>query len=205
MRKIAVLSSDLFGSARALKAQIEEIAEGDTDIIIGTQLVAKGHNFPRLTLVGVVDADLGLAGLGPARGGTHVPADAAGGGARGAGRGQGVALMQTFQPEHPVIRAILSGDEEGFWRAEAAEREATGMPPYGRLAGIIISADAAAAFDLGSIWRAMTRRSGGGRRRLWPRARAHRAGARPAPGAASGQGAQGRAHAGRPSPGGPPA
>jgi primosomal protein N' (replication factor Y) len=60
--KIAVLSSDLFGSARALKAQIEEIAEGDTDIIIGTQLVAKGHNFPRLTLVGVVDADLGLQG-----------------------------------------------------------------------------------------------------------------------------------------------
>jgi hypothetical protein len=61
-----------------------------------------------------------------------------------------VALLQTFQPEHPVIRAILGGDEEAFWRAEAAEREAAGMPPYGRLAGIIISAgDAASAFDLG--------------------------------------------------------
>jgi primosomal protein N' (replication factor Y) len=84
--RIAVLSSDLFGSARALKAQIEEIAEGDTDIIIGTQLVAKGHNFPRLTLVGVVDADLGLQGGRPARGGAHIPADAAGLGARGAGR-----------------------------------------------------------------------------------------------------------------------
>jgi primosomal protein N' (replication factor Y) len=59
--------------------------------------------------------------------------------------------LQTFQPEHPVIRAILSGDEEGFWRAEAAEREQAGMPPYGRLAGIIISApEAAAAFDLGT-------------------------------------------------------
>jgi primosomal protein N' (replication factor Y) len=58
--------------------------------------------------------------------------------------------MQTFQPEHPVIRAILGGDEEAFWRAEAGEREAAGMPPYGRLAGIIISAgDAASAFDLG--------------------------------------------------------
>ena len=58
----AVLSSDLFGSARALKSAIEEIAEGDIDLIIGTQLVAKGHNFPRLTLVGVIDADLGLQG-----------------------------------------------------------------------------------------------------------------------------------------------
>jgi primosomal protein N' (replication factor Y) len=147
---IAVLSSDLFGSARALKAQIEEIAEGDTDIIIGTQLVAKGHNFPRLTLVGVVDADLGLQGgdLRAAERTFQLMRQVSG----RAGRADkpGVALLQTFQPEHPVIRAILGGDEEAFWRAEAAEREAAGMPPYGRLAGIIISAnDAASAFDLG--------------------------------------------------------
>jgi primosomal protein N' (replication factor Y) len=149
--KFAILSSDLFGSARALKAQIAEIAEGETDIIIGTQLVAKGHNFPRLTLVGVIDADLGLQGsdLRAAERTFQLMRQVSG----RAGRAEvpGVALMQTFQPEHPVIRAILSGDEEGFWRAEAAEREATGMPPFGRLAGIIISADeAAAAFDLGT-------------------------------------------------------
>jgi primosomal protein N' (replication factor Y) len=149
--KLAILSSDLFGSARALKAQIEEIAAGETDIIIGTQLVAKGHNFPRLTLVGVIDADLGLQGsdLRAAERTFQLMRQVSG----RAGRADvpGVALMQTFQPEHPVIRAILSGDEEGFWKAEAAEREATGMPPYGRLAGIIISADeAAAAFDLGT-------------------------------------------------------
>jgi primosomal protein N' (replication factor Y) len=149
--KLAILSSDLFGSARALKAQISEIAEGETDIIIGTQLVAKGHNFPRLTLVGVIDADLGLQGsdLRAAERTFQLMRQVSG----RAGRADvaGVALMQTFQPEHPVIRAILSGDEEGFWRAEAAEREATGMPPFGRLAGIIISAeDAAAAFDLGT-------------------------------------------------------
>ncbi len=148
--KIAVLSSDLFGSARALKAQIEEIAEGDTDIIIGTQLVAKGHNFPRLTLVGVVDADLGLQGgdLRAAERTFQLMRQVSG----RAGRAEkpGLAMLQTFQPEHPVIRAILGGDEEAFWRAEAAEREAAGMPPYGRLAGIIISAgEAAAAFDLG--------------------------------------------------------
>jgi primosomal protein N' (replication factor Y) len=148
--KLAILSSDLFGSARALKAQIEEIAQGDTDIVIGTQLVAKGHNFPRLTLVGVVDADLGLQGgdLRAAERTFQLMRQVSG----RAGRAEkpGTALLQTFQPEHPVIRAILDGDEEAFWRAEAAGREAAGMPPYGRLAGIVISApDAAAAFDLG--------------------------------------------------------
>jgi primosomal protein N' (replication factor Y) (superfamily II helicase) len=147
--RMAVLSSDLFGSARALKAKIVEIAQGETDIIIGTQLVAKGHNFPRLTLVGVIDADLGLQGsdLRAAERTFQLMRQVAG----RAGRVDvpGVAVMQTFQPEHPVIRAILSGDEEGFWRAEADERRATGMPPFGRLAGIVVSApDAVAAFDL---------------------------------------------------------
>lgn len=149
--KTAILSSDLFGSARALKAQIEELAYGDTDLIIGTQLVAKGHNFPRLTLVGVVDADLGLQGsdLRAAERTFQLMRQVAGRAGRADKPGQ--ALLQTFQPEHPVIRAILSGDEEGFWRTEAAEREASGMPPYGRLAGIVISStEAAAAFDLGT-------------------------------------------------------
>ncbi|MGI3186612.1 primosomal protein N' [Nioella aestuarii] len=149
--KQAVLSSDLFGSARALKARIAEIAEGDTDVIIGTQLVAKGHNFPRLTLVGVIDADLGLQGsdLRAAERTFQLMRQVAG----RAGRAEkpGTALLQSFQPDHPVIRSILSGDEEGFWRAEADERQATGMPPFGRLAGIVISApEAAAAFDLGT-------------------------------------------------------
>ncbi|MCO8144212.1 primosomal protein N' [Rhodovulum tesquicola] len=149
--RVAVLSSDLFTTARALKAQIEAIAGGEADIIIGTQLVAKGHNFPLLTLVGVIDADLGLQGsdLRAAERTFQLMRQVAGRAGRGAE--QGVALLQTFQPEHPVIRAILTGDEEGFWRAEAAERRAAGMPPYGRLAGIILSApEARAAFDLGT-------------------------------------------------------
>lgn len=149
--KQAILSSDLFGSARALKSQIEEIAAGETDIIIGTQLVAKGHNFPRLTLVGVIDADLGLQGsdLRAAERTFQLMRQVAG----RAGRAEktGEALLQTFQPEHPVIRATLAGDDEGFWQAEAEERQATGMPPFGKLAGIIISSpDAAQAFDLGA-------------------------------------------------------
>ncbi|MEP3844307.1 MAG: primosomal protein N' [Paracoccaceae bacterium] len=146
--KLAVLSSDLFGSARALKAAIEEIAEGDAEIIIGTQLVAKGHNFPNLTLVGVIDSDLGLQGsdLRAAERTFQLMRQVAG----RAGRAEkpGAAVMQTFQPEHPVIRAILAGDEEGFWAAEAAQREAAGVPPYGRMAGIILSGpDVGEVFD----------------------------------------------------------
>ncbi|UWQ47677.1 primosomal protein N' [Leisingera aquaemixtae] len=156
--RIAVLSSDLFGSARALKQRIEEIAAGEADIILGTQLVAKGHNFPLLTLVGVIDADLGLQGsdLRAAERTFQLMRQVAG----RAGRAErpGEALMQTFQPEHPVIRAILSGDEENFWKAEAAERQAAGVPPYGRMAGIILSGpDLAAVFDLGN---AMARNDG---------------------------------------------
>ncbi|MDP5347114.1 MAG: primosomal protein N', partial [Paracoccaceae bacterium] len=149
--RVATLSSDMYASARALKAEIENIAAGGADIIIGTQLVAKGHNFPLLTLVGVIDADLGLQGsdLRAAERTFQLMRQVAGRAGRAEKRGQ--ALLQTHQPEHPVIRAILAGDEEGFWRAEAEERRQAGVPPYGRMAGIIISAnDAQSAFELGT-------------------------------------------------------
>ncbi|MCM2560576.1 primosomal protein N' [Lutimaribacter sp. EGI FJ00015] len=149
--RIATLSSDMFGSARALKEQIAAIAAGEADIIIGTQLVAKGHNFPLLTLVGVIDADLGLQGsdLRAAERTFQLMRQVAGRAGRAEKRG--VAMLQTFQPEHPVIRAILAGDEEGFWRAEAAERQQAGVPPYGRMAGVVISSpDAQVAFDIGT-------------------------------------------------------
>ena len=149
--RLAVLSSDLFSSARALKAQIEEIASGGADLIIGTQLVAKGHNFPLLTLVGVIDADLGLQGsdLRAAERTFQLMRQVAGRAGRSSRRG--TALLQTFQPEHPVIRAILTGDEEAFWGAEAAERREAGMPPFGRMAGVVISdPDPQVAFDVGT-------------------------------------------------------
>ncbi len=155
--RAAILSSDLFGSARALKAQIEAIAAGEADIIIGTQIVAKGHNFPLLTLVGVIDADLGLQGsdLRAAERTFQLMRQVAG----RAGRAEkpGVALMQTYQPEHPVIRAILSGEEEAFWKAEAREREQAGVPPFGRMAGIVLSSpDVQEVFDFG---KALTRKT----------------------------------------------
>ena len=155
--RVKVLASDQFGSARALKAEIEAIAAGEADIIIGTQIVAKGHNFPLLTLVGVIDADLGLQGsdLRAAERTFQLMRQVAG--RAGRREAPGLALLQTYQPEHPVIRAILSGEEEAFWRAEAAERRAAGVPPYGRMAGIILSSpDVQAVFDLGA---AMARRA----------------------------------------------
>jgi primosomal protein N' (replication factor Y) len=149
--KIAVLSSDLYSSARSLKAAIAEIANGDIDIIIGTQLVAKGHNFTNLTLVGVIDADLGLQGsdLRAAERTFQLMRQVAG--RAGRSKKPGVAYLQTYQPEHPVIRAILGGEEEAFWNAEAAERQAAQVPPFGRMAAIIISApEAERAFELGN-------------------------------------------------------
>ncbi|MFK7867649.1 MAG: primosomal protein N' [Roseobacter sp.] len=149
--RIATLSSDMYGTARALKAEIEGIAEGAADIIIGTQLVAKGHNFPLLTLVGVIDADLGLQGsdLRAAERTFQLMRQVAG--RAGRAEAPGTALLQTYQPEHPVIRAIMGGDEEAFWRAEAGLREEAGMPPFGRMAGIVLSgSDVSAVFDLGN-------------------------------------------------------
>ena len=149
--RITTLSSDLFGSARALKDQIVAIANGGADIVIGTQLVAKGHNFPALTLVGVIDADLGLQGsdLRAAERSFQLVRQVAGRAGR-AGK-PGTALVQTHQPEHPVIRAILSGDEEGFWTTEAEARRQAGVPPYGRMAGIVLSStDLREAFDIGN-------------------------------------------------------
>ncbi len=147
--RIAILSSDLADGTRGLRARIAEIAEGGADLVIGTQIVSKGHNFPHLTLVGVIDADLGLQGgdLRAAEKTFQLIRQVAG----RAGRAErpGVALIQTHLPEHPAIRAILTGDDEGFWRAEAEARRHAGAPPYGRMAGIIVTAtDEARAWDV---------------------------------------------------------
>ncbi len=149
--RIAVLSSDMAMTARALKERIHAIASGEADIIIGTQMVAKGHNFPLLTCVGVIDADLGLQGgdLRAAERTFQLIRQVAG----RAGRAQkrGVAFIQTHQPDHPVIQAILRGEEEKFWQAEADQRRMAGVPPYGRLVGIVLSGpDLKTVFDVAS-------------------------------------------------------
>ncbi len=144
--RILVLSSDFPGGAQRLRRELEEIAKGAFDIVIGTQLVAKGHNFPHLTLVGVVDADLGLGSGDPRAAERTFQLLNQVTGRAGRGDKPGRALIQTFQKEHPVIAALLSGDAERFYAQETALRERAGLPPFGRLAAIIVSAkDAGAA------------------------------------------------------------
>lgn len=135
-----VLSSDIMGGVRRLRLELEAIAKGEADIVIGTQLVAKGHNFPDMTLVGVVDADLGLANGDPRAAERTFQLLSQVTGRAGRTGKKSLGLLQTYQPDHPVMQAIVSGDAESFYLREIAERERAGLPPFGRLAGIIVSA-----------------------------------------------------------------
>jgi primosomal protein N' (replication factor Y) len=135
-----VLSSDLMGGVKRLRLELEAIAKGEADIVIGTQLVAKGHNFPNMTLVGVVDADIGLANGDPrAAERTFQLLSQVTGRAGRTGR-KSLGLLQTYQPDHPVMQAIVSGDAEAFYEREIAERQRAHLPPFGRLAAVIVSA-----------------------------------------------------------------
>ncbi len=137
--RILVLSSDLVESIERLRAELDDVAEGRFDIVIGTQLVAKGHHFPKLNLVGVVDADLGLSNGDPraAERTFQLLHQVVGRAGREEGRGYG--LLQTHQPDHPVMRALIAHDREAFYAAEIALREKAGYPPFGRLASVIVS------------------------------------------------------------------
>ncbi|WP_338693562.1 primosomal protein N' [Bradyrhizobium sp. 26S5] len=135
-----VLSSDLITSIETMRSELNEIAEGRVDIIIGTQLVAKGHNFPRLNLVGVIDADLGLSNGDPRAAERTFQLLNQVVGRAGRDQGRGVGYLQTHQPEHPVIKALIANDREAFYASEIEIRERTGYPPFGRLASLIVSA-----------------------------------------------------------------
>jgi primosomal protein N' (replication factor Y) (superfamily II helicase) len=135
-----VLSSDLITSIETMRTELNEIAQGRVDIIIGTQLVAKGHNFPRLNLVGVVDADLGLSNGDPRAAERTFQLLNQVIGRAGRDQGRGVGYLQTHQPEHPVMKALVACDREAFYASEIEARERAGYPPFGRLASLIISA-----------------------------------------------------------------
>jgi primosomal protein N' (replication factor Y) len=137
--RIMVLSSDLVVSVDRLREELAEIGHGLHDIVIGTQLVAKGHHFPKLNLVGVVDADLGLSNGDPRAAERTFQLLHQVAGRAGREEGRGLAFLQTHQPEHPVIRALLSGNREEFYSKEIEDRERFGYPPFGRLASIIVS------------------------------------------------------------------
>ena len=145
--RTAVFSSDTVPDARSARALIQSMIDGEIDILVATQAAAKGHNFPNLTLVGVVDADLGLRGgdLRAAERTFQLLTQATG----RAGRHDkpGRAILQTWTPEHPVLQALAAGDRDAFVAAEMAEREAASLPPYGRLAALILSGEDATAVE----------------------------------------------------------
>lgn len=139
-RRAIVTSDTLWSPAKAAEF-VGKMEAGEIDIVIGTQLVTKGYHFPNLTLVGVIDADLGLQGgdLRAAERSFQQIAQVAG----RAGRGEkpGHVYVQTHEPDAPVIRALVSGDAESFYAAETESRREAGAPPFGRFAGIVISSE----------------------------------------------------------------
>ena len=138
--RVAVLSSD-YGGGVALREVIDQIAAGEADIIVGTQIVAKGHHFPKLSFVGVVDADLGLGNgdLRAAERTYQLLSQVAGRSGRSADA-QGRAMLQSHMPDHPVLQALAAGDRDGFLEREMLARQMAEMPPYGRLAALVVSA-----------------------------------------------------------------
>jgi primosomal protein N' (replication factor Y) (superfamily II helicase) len=139
--RLLVLSSDLVATMERLREELDDVAQGRFDIVIGTQLVAKGHHFPKLNLVGIVDADLGLSNGDPraAERTFQLLHQVVGRAGRDAGIGRG--YLQTHQPEHPVMRALIAQDREAFYDAEIEARQHAQYPPFGRLASLVVSGE----------------------------------------------------------------
>ena len=145
--RTAMMTSDTITGPLAATELIRRVQDHAVDLLIGTQMIAKGHHFPMLTLVGVVDADLGLHGgdLRAAERTYQLLHQVAG----RAGRADrpGRVLLQTFEPDHPVMQALVAGDRDRFLASEAADRCSAGMPPFGRLAALILAGPEAETVD----------------------------------------------------------
>ena len=137
--RVLVMTSDTLSSPKKTQECMRKIEEQEVDIIIGTQVMAKGHHFPLLTLVGVIDGDVGLSGgdlraaektyqllyqVGGRAGRTHLP---------------GTVLIQTYCPDHPVMQAIKNYDQESFLSLETQSRKNLDLPPFGKLAALIVA------------------------------------------------------------------
>ncbi|MEK7245731.1 MAG: primosomal protein N', partial [Pseudomonadota bacterium] len=137
--RIALAASDTLAGPDAAALLVRRVEDGEIDLLIGTQIVAKGYHFPKLTLVGVVDADLGLAGgdLRAAERTYQLLYQVAG----RAGRGErpGKVLLQTYMPEHPVMAALAACERDRFLAAETEARREAAMPPFARLVALIVS------------------------------------------------------------------
>lgn len=145
--KVEIFSSDTAMGGDATRGIVDRMANGEIDVLVGTQIVAKGHNFPSLTLVGVIDADTGMKG-GDLRAGERtyqLLSQVAG----RAGRAErpGTAMIQTYMPDSPAMQALAAGDRDGFLAIERENRAMLEMPPFGRLAALIVSAPSAEQID----------------------------------------------------------
>jgi primosomal protein N' (replication factor Y) len=139
--RVALATSDTLNSPQAMADFVEAAEGGMVEVIIGTQLVTKGYHFPELTLVGVVDADLGLEGGDLRAGERSYQQIAQVAGRAGRGAKPGVVMIQTRHPTAPMIAALAAGDRDAFYAAEAAARREAGAPPFGRWAAIIVSSE----------------------------------------------------------------
>jgi primosomal protein N' (replication factor Y) len=137
--RTAIFSSDTMMSGEAARALVAQMEQGEIDILVATQAAAKGHNFPGLTLVGVVDADLGLRGGDLRAGERTFQLLAQASGRAGRADRPGRALLQSWAPDHPVMQALAAGDRDGFIATEMDLRQVSGLPPFGRLAAVILS------------------------------------------------------------------
>ncbi len=141
LAKVKVLSSDFVNNFREIHQIIKEMEDGEIDILIGTQILAKGHHFPALTLVGIVDADLGLMGsdLRASERTYQLLSQVAGRAGRGDKKGE--VYLQTLYPENAVLNAIKNGNANEFYAIEKQTRKLLKMPPYGKLASLIVSGE----------------------------------------------------------------
>ncbi|MCL2538517.1 MAG: primosomal protein N' [Alphaproteobacteria bacterium] len=136
--RTAIVSSDTMQSRQSLERLVAQMESGEIDIIIGTQILAKGHHFPNLTLVGVIDADMGLFGTDFRAAEKTFQQLFQVAGRAGRGQHPGRVLLQTYQSEHPVFRAIVAGDRDAAMNMDLSAREKAMMPPYGQLIAIIV-------------------------------------------------------------------
>jgi primosomal protein N' (replication factor Y) len=143
--RFAIMASDMLDSRTAAEDLVRQMASRELDLLIGTQIMAKGYHFPRLTLVGVVDADLGLSGGDPRAAERTFQLLQQVAGRSGRGEEAGRVMLQTASPDHPVMKALLKGDRDAFMAAELAEREAYRLPPVWRLASVTVSGEDSAA------------------------------------------------------------
>lgn len=145
--RTAIFSSDTLMHGQTARELVETMERGEIDILVATQAAAKGHNFPGLTLVGVVDADLGLRGGDLRAGERTFQLLAQAGGRAGRADRPGRVLLQSWAPDHPVMQALAASDRDSFTEAEMELRQLSGLPPFGRLAAVILSGPDPAQLD----------------------------------------------------------